>query len=153
MLADLLSLPLMFPADQRAAVTCAPVDLSGHSTRIAPGIRFLSYVVAQAAAPYRDGLYVGAAADAYYGEVQVQANIQSGQLVSVKVLRFPNDRNTSRYINSQAIPVLQQEAVAAQTSHVDTVSGATLTSEAFMQSLSDALGQAAGSQSPAANAA
>ena len=152
MLAELPSLHLML-ANQRAAVTCAPADLSGDSTRIAPGIRLLSYVVAQAAAPYRDGLYVGAAADAYYGGVQVQANIQSGQLVSVKVLRFPNDRNTSRYINSQAIPVLQQEAVAAQTSHVDTVSGATLTSEAFMQSLSDALGQAAGSQSPAANAA
>ena len=90
-----------------------------------------------------DGSYQGPLADAYYGDVQVQAIVQNGQLASVRVLKYPNDRNTSRYINSQALPILEQEAIQAQTGQVDAVSGATLTSEAFIQSLSGALQKAA----------
>ena len=100
---------------------------------------------AGAGSSLHDGLYLGASEDAYYGEVQVQANIQGGRLASVKVVKFPNDRNTSRYINNQAIPILRQEAIQAQDDHVDFVSGATLTSEAFVKSLADALSKAAGS--------
>ena len=104
-------------------------------------------VIEVAASPtphYKDGIFPGSVANAYYGNVQVQASIQDGQLVSVKVLQFPNDRNTSRYINSQAIPILQQEAIQSQGGQVDVVSGATLTSEAFIQSLASALSQAGG---------
>ena len=95
---------------------------------------------------YRDGTYRGAAADAYYGLVQVQAIIKGGALVSVKVLQYPSDRNTSRYINSHALPVLQREAIKAQTGKVDFVSGATLTSEAYVKSLSSALTQGRSTQ-------
>ena len=91
---------------------------------------------------YKDGSYQGSVADAYYGNVQVQANVKNGQLVSVKILQYPNDRNTSRYINSQALPMLKQEAIQAQTGQVDFISGATLTSNAFVQSLTSALDQA-----------
>lgn len=91
---------------------------------------------------YKDGNYAGRAVNAYYGLVQVQANVSGSQLVSVDVLQYPKDRRTSRYINSQAIPVLQSEAISAQTAQVDVVSGATLTSEAFARSLDNALGQA-----------
>ncbi len=91
---------------------------------------------------YRDGTYKGATADAYYGLVQVQANIQNGQLASVTVLQYPNDRRTSRYINSQALPMLKHEAVVAQSAQVDFVSGATLTSGAYVKSLRNALSQA-----------
>jgi uncharacterized protein with FMN-binding domain len=91
---------------------------------------------------FKDGSYQGSVADAYYGNVQVQANVKNGQLVSVRILQYPSDRNTSRYINSQALPMLKQEAIQAQSSQVDFVSGATLTSNAFVQSLTAALGQA-----------
>ena len=90
---------------------------------------------------YRDGTYRGATANAYYGLVQVQAIIKGGSLVSVKVLQYPSDRNTSRYINAHALPVLQREAIKAQTAKVDFVSGATLTSQAYIKSLSSALTQ------------
>ena len=90
----------------------------------------------------KDGSYQGSVADAYYGNVQVQANVKNGQLVSVRILQYPSDRNTSRYINSQALPMLKQEAIQAQSSQVDFISGATLTSNAFVQSLTAALGQA-----------
>ena len=94
------------------------------------------------AAAFKDGSYQGSVADAYYGNVQVQANVKNGQLVSVRILQYPSDRNTSRYINSQALPTLKQEAIQAQTAQVDFVSGATLTSNAFVQSLTAALDQA-----------
>jgi uncharacterized protein with FMN-binding domain len=57
-------------------------------------------------------------------------------------LQYPADRSTSRYINAQALPVLDSEVVSAQSALVDIVSGATLTSDAYLRSLNSALRQA-----------
>ena len=91
---------------------------------------------------YRDGVYTGVSADAYYGNVQVQVTVQSGRLTNVQFLDYPHDQQNSQYINSFAVPSLTSEAIAAQSANVDTVSGATETSRAFIQSLSSALSQA-----------
>ncbi len=91
---------------------------------------------------YADGTYTGAAADAYYGMVQIQVIIRSGKLVAVDFLQYPSDRRTSQYINDQAMPLLKQEAISAQSANVSGVSGASDTSQAFIQSLGDALAQA-----------
>jgi len=91
---------------------------------------------------YVDGSYTGSAADAFYGYVQVKAVVSGGKLTAVQILQYPNDRSTSRYINSQALPYLQQEAVAAQSASINTVSGASDTSQAFRESLASALTQA-----------
>jgi uncharacterized protein with FMN-binding domain len=91
---------------------------------------------------YRDGQYVGASVDAYYGLVQVKAVVQNGRLVDVQFLSYPSDRRTSQRINSVATPRLTSEAIQAQSANVNIVSGATLTSEAFVQSLKSALTQA-----------
>lgn len=91
-----------------------------------------------------DGAYKGAAFDAYFGMVQVQANIQGGRLASVKVLKYPSGKNTSRRINRTALPILEQEVVRAQSTNVNLVSGATLTSRAYLRSLKSALAKAAG---------
>ena len=99
-------------------------------------------MVASNAGGYRDGAYVGDVVDAYYGPLQVQASISGGRIVSVKALQYPADRRTSQRINNQALPELQSEVIAAQNTRVDIVSGATLTSEAYIRSLKSALGQA-----------
>lgn len=91
---------------------------------------------------YVDGSYTGSVADAYYGNVQVQAIISGGKISDVQFLQYPNTHSTSVYINSQAIPYLKQEAIQAQSANVDIVSGATDTSMAFQQSLAAALAQA-----------
>ncbi|MGH7193096.1 MAG: FMN-binding protein [Candidatus Saccharimonadales bacterium] len=93
-------------------------------------------------AKYKDGTYTGSVADAFYGNIQVQATIQGGKITGVKFLQYPNDRPNSVAINQQAMPYLQQEAIQAQSANVDGVSGATDTSIAFKQSLSAALSQA-----------
>ncbi|MGX8009976.1 FMN-binding protein [Mesorhizobium sp. ORM8.1] len=91
---------------------------------------------------FTDGTYVGPITDAYYGLMQIQASIQGGRLTSLKVLKYPNDRRTSISINRQALPMLRDEAISAQSANVDIISGATLTSKAFRQSLAGALKQA-----------
>ena len=94
------------------------------------------------AAQYRDGAYTGSVADAQWGFVQVKAIITNGKITDVKFLQYPNDRDRSIYINSIADPQLTSEAVQAQSANVDIVTGATDSSLAFMQSLSDALSKA-----------
>lgn len=91
---------------------------------------------------YKNGTYTGLVTDAQWGNVQVQATVSGGQITDVKFLQYPNDRERSIEINSYADPILIQEAVQAQNAQVDIVSGATDSSEAFMQSLQDALSQA-----------
>jgi uncharacterized protein with FMN-binding domain len=93
---------------------------------------------------YVDGVYTGRRESAYYGIIQVQAVVQGGNLTDVRILSYPNDNGTSRYINSVALPRLIKESISAQGSHVNFVSGATFTSEAFHLSLHLALVQAVG---------
>lgn len=91
---------------------------------------------------YIDGIYTGASADAYYGNIKVQVAISGGRLTDVQFLDYPHDRSTSRSINHEAMPYLRSEAITAQSAKVNTVSGATDSSGAFRQSLSSALSKA-----------
>ena len=91
---------------------------------------------------YKNGTYTGSVADAFYGNIQVQVIISGGKITDVQFLQFPNDRRTSQMINSQADPMLAQEAIQAQSAQVSGVTGATASSGAFVQSLSSALQQA-----------
>lgn len=91
---------------------------------------------------YKDGTYTGDSEDAFYGFVQVQAVIKGGKITDVVFLKYPNDRQNSVYINSQAMPYLKQEAIQAQNGNVNIITGATDTSQAFIQSLNTALAQA-----------
>ena len=91
---------------------------------------------------YKDGTYTGSVDNAQWGNIQVQALIQGGKITDVKFLQYPNDRNRSVEINSYADPQLTSEAIQAQSANVDVITGATDSSEAFIQSLTDALAQA-----------
>lgn len=91
---------------------------------------------------FKDGTFTGSVADAFYGNIQVAAVISGGKITDVTFLQYPNDRGRSIEINSQAMPMLRSEAITAQSGNVDIISGATDTSQAFVQSMSDALQQA-----------
>jgi uncharacterized protein with FMN-binding domain len=91
---------------------------------------------------YKDGSFTGSVQDAFYGNIQIQAVISSGRITAVNFLQFPNDNRTSQYVNSQADPMLAQEAIQKQSASVDIVSGASASSQAFQASLADALNQA-----------
>ena len=91
---------------------------------------------------YKDGKYTGSVANAYYGNVQVQAVVNGCKITTINFLQSPNENPNSIYINQQADPYLKQEAIQAQSSRVSAISGATFTSQAFIQSLANALSQA-----------
>lgn len=91
---------------------------------------------------YHDGSYRGPAVRQYYGYVQSEVKIQNGKIASIKILRFPKDYYTSYYINTHALPMLEQEVIQAQSTQVYGVSGATLTTEAFLASTQAALKKA-----------
>ena len=139
------------PTPTPAPVASAQPQSSGTATTPAPSPRrqrhqslllLLPPPGSEADRSILDGSYTGSSADAYYGTVQVQAIVQGGKLVTVNFLQYPSDRRTSQYINGQAMPMLQTEAIQAQSANVSGVSGATDTSAAFVQSLGSALAQA-----------
>ena len=129
-------------ATQADASTTATVPLAATDTAAPTQVVIVPTSTQQLVGIYKDGTYTGPVADAFYGNVQVQVVIQNGRIANVNFLQFPSDRRTSQRINSYAVPYLQQEAIQAQSAMVQIVSGATLTSEGFVQSLQSALSQA-----------
>lgn len=91
---------------------------------------------------YKNGTYQGDVTDAFYGPMQVAAVIKGGQISDVQLLQYPSGSGHSDYVNSQALPILVQETIQNQSAQIDAVSGATASSQAFIQSLSSALAKA-----------
>jgi uncharacterized protein with FMN-binding domain len=87
--------------------------------------------------------YTGTAIQTRYGAVQVQVTISSGKITGVTTLQAPSGVPHSSSISAAATPVLASEALAAQSAKIDTVSGATFTSQGYLASLQSALDQAA----------
>lgn len=94
---------------------------------------------ATVAAGVADGTYVGAPDSNRWGTVQVQAVYSGGTLVDVQILQYPNADNKSVRINQRSLPTLVTEALTAQSGNVDTVSGATYTSNSYRSSLQSAI--------------
>ncbi len=79
-----------------------------------------------------------------YGDVQVAAVLNGNRIIDVKALQLPSDRARSRDISSQAAPLLHDEVLQAQSAQIDTIGGATYTSDGYAQSLQSALDKARG---------
>ena len=77
-----------------------------------------------------------------WGPVQVQLTVTGGEVTAVNVLQQPSGNGRDVEINNAALPVLKQETLQAQTAQIDTVSGATVTSDGYLTSLQSALDQA-----------
>ena len=76
------------------------------------------------------------------GPVQVELTVKAGSVTEVRVLQYPTGNSTDEQINSYALPVLIQETLDGQSASIDMVSGATVTSVGYQQSLQSALDQA-----------
>jgi uncharacterized protein with FMN-binding domain len=86
--------------------------------------------------------YTGSVAQTRWGPVQVKIAVQSGKITKVTVLQQPNGNQKDAEINSYALPILIDETVQTQSAKIDMVSGATVTSEGYAQSLQGALDEA-----------
>ncbi|GAB4012539.1 FMN-binding protein [Nocardioides ultimimeridianus] len=84
----------------------------------------------------------GDVAQTQWGPVQVTLTITDGRITAVAVPQYPNGNPKDQEINSYALPTLVQETLSAQGSGIDMVSGATVTSTGYLQSLQSALDKA-----------
>lgn len=83
--------------------------------------------------------YTGSVADTRWGPVQVQITVKSGKITNVMVLQQPNGNPRDDEINSYALPILISDTISKQSANLDMVSGATVTSDGYVQSLQSAL--------------
>lgn len=144
----------VLPGDTTASSSSSRSSTNPSSASVAPttpastppptssGVTVTPTPASQSGALYKDGSYTGSVADAAWGYIQVQAIIKNGKIANIQFLQYPSDHSSSVMINQYADPQLTSEAIQAQSANVDIISGATDSSEAFIQSLSDALSQA-----------
>ncbi|MGH2512494.1 MAG: FMN-binding protein [Candidatus Limnocylindrales bacterium] len=157
LVALVLLLGFRTPADQAAAlgapalVSIAPQPSAVPGTSVPPGVTPLPAesagpivghsTPAPVAGAHGSGSFTGTAVEEPYGVIQVRATLTAGRLTAVSVVQMPT-RGRSGFISSAAAPILEGEAISAQSANIDTVSGATYTSQAYAQSLQAALDQA-----------
>lgn len=85
--------------------------------------------------------YKGPSVDMRWGPVQVTIYVKSKKITDVKT-SAPTERPRSAFINDQAVPMLREEVLQAQSAEIDEISGATMTSDAFVESLQAAIKKA-----------
>lgn len=74
-----------------------------------------------------------------YGELAVRVTVRSGKIINVAVPLIQTAESYSQQLAAQAIPMLRNEVLSAQSAHINGVSGATYTSQAYATSLQAAL--------------
>jgi uncharacterized protein with FMN-binding domain len=84
----------------------------------------------------------GDAADTRYGPVQLRVTFSGKKISKIDVLQYPTESGRDQEINSVALPILNQEAITAQSAQIDVVSGATYTTDGYTQSLQSAIDKA-----------
>ncbi|MCM1938670.1 FMN-binding protein [Streptomyces sp. G3] len=84
----------------------------------------------------------GDAASTQYGPVQVRLTVSDGKITRAEAVQAPKGGQSDR-VTADAVPKLNQAAVAAGSADIDAVSGATYTSAGYVKSLQSALDKAA----------
>ena len=89
----------------------------------------------KSAAP--SGNFTGTDESTNYGDVQVQITVANGKITAANDVQQPSDS-----IGSNAVSQLNSEVLTAQSANIQAVSGATYTSNGYIQSLQSAVDQA-----------
>jgi uncharacterized protein with FMN-binding domain len=84
----------------------------------------------------------GPSVDTRWGPVRVAVTTSGGKLTKIAVVEYPSGNSTDQQINSRALPILVRETLDQQSARIDMVSGATVTSDGYRQSLQAALDRA-----------
>ncbi|WP_238014415.1 FMN-binding protein [Dactylosporangium sp. AC04546] len=86
--------------------------------------------------------YEGSVASTRWGDVQVVITVADRRITAVSVPVYPDNNGKDRQINARALPILVRETIDAQSADIDTVSGATVTTDGYRESLQAALDKA-----------
>jgi uncharacterized protein with FMN-binding domain len=140
-----LVLLFSYPTSTNRSVTAdtAPAAGTGTGTTTTAGAAAApTTAAAPAAAAAASGTFTGATVQTRWGPVQVQIVVANGKVTSADAIQYPTGNGNDARINSYAIPKLNAEVVKAQSAKIDMISGATVTSGGYLQSLQDAIDQA-----------
>lgn len=85
--------------------------------------------------------YKGPIVDTRYGPIEAIIKVKKEKIYKVNLAAAP-DTDRSQFIDEQAAPLLRDEVLKAQSARIDMISGATVTSEGFIQSLNTAVKKA-----------
>lgn len=88
--------------------------------------------------PVVDTVVTGPAVGTRFGDFQVEIVIEGGVLIDIATLQEPADRRSMR-INQTALPRYEEAAIESQSADIDVISGATVTWQAYTESLQAAL--------------
>ncbi len=124
--------PSTTPRSTGAAATPVPQSSAGATASAS----------APASTGAADGTYPGSLVDTPYGTVKVSVTIRGGAISDVTALKLTDDGGRSVRISRDAAPILRSEVLKAQSANVDSVSGATFTTDGYLTSLQAALDSA-----------
>ena len=121
--------------------TSSQAAAGGQSSAVAP-VPSGSDATSGTASSGTSSTVTGDEASTRWGPVQVELTVANGTITDVSVVQYPNGNGKDQQINSYALPVLVSETMDAQSADIDMVSGATVTSEGYVESLQAALDEA-----------
>jgi len=81
----------------------------------------------------------GSVAQTRWGPVQVQVTLTSGRITDISAIQYPQGNGRDAEINSYALPQLHDQAIQQQSAQLDGVSGASVNSDGYTESLQAAL--------------
>jgi len=88
------------------------------------------------------GSFTGDVVDTRWGPVQVRITVRAGKISASEAVQYPRQNRRDAEINGHALPILDRDAVQQQSASIDTVSGATVTSDGYKESLQAAIDEA-----------
>ena len=131
------------PSAQLPGTTTTPAATPSTTTSAPPqpGPTATPTTSAPASSSGKSGSAVGQAIQTPYGIVQVKVTVAGGKITDVSFVQLTAFDGRSQMINQAAAPILLQQTLSAQSAQIDGVSGATYTSNGYVQSLQSALDQ------------
>jgi uncharacterized protein with FMN-binding domain len=87
----------------------------------------------------QDGTFLGSSQSFEWGNIQVQIEVKANKIVDVTTVKYPDDSPRSVMVNKKALPKLEKQTKKNQSAKLTNITGATETSEEFMNSLQAAI--------------
>jgi FMN-binding domain len=126
-----------------APAPAAPRSSQGQGQGQGQGQQFGFPTGALASLPAGERAVTGKVANTAYGPVQIQLAVKGGKIVKISVLQQPTNTVNDIQIGRMAFPRLISETLTAQSAKIDAVSGASYTSQGYIQSLQSAVDRGA----------
>ncbi len=134
----------------QAAATTSPVTSTSTSATTtpaapatpAPSVSSSATATTTKTSTAKSGTFVGATESTPFGDVQVEIVVTAGKITDVKALKLTDQGGRSVQISAYSTPILRSEVLKSQSANVDSVSGATYTSDGYLSSAQSAIDKA-----------